>query len=367
MARTRPSSNPLRTALAVAVATPAHLLTLAVAGLGVWLLWPGSTVFQKILGVLCLLLAYTLRPALGDVKYDGARVDLKQCPETARLVHEVAATLGCAGPTRVEIATSASADLRLIGLHGRVLSLGVPLWLALNSQERLALIGHQLGHLARGDVLLHRYVDGAVQTLRRWEGFMAPYRPGFEIDPQDQILMSSSGGDAVAQNAANGIIADVVSVLVWPIRVVVTAYRRLVLMLAAPSLARDARHADDAAARVAGTAATVALLEVLLALPAIETSANRAAARRADVAGAITERMAVFDADQRQALRGGDAAVALLGHPPTLERLRLVESAERRQPAVVVGREHWAAIDKELSGAVAQQIRRLADDYLYSH
>lgn len=349
------------------LATLVHVLTLAVAALGVALLWPGTSLFQKIMGVGCLLLAYTLRPALGEAETDGTRLDLKRSPETAALIREVASTLGSAHPTRVEMTSDARADLRLTGLHGSVLSLGVPLWLALTGPERLALLGHQLGHLAHGDLLVRRYVDGAVQTLRRWEGFLAPYRPGFAVDPQDQMLTIGSGGDAVGQNAMNGLISDIVSILLWPIRVVVTGYRRAVEMLGAPSRERYALHADAAAVRVAGTDATVALLEVVLALPAVETSANRAVATRCDVAAAITARMAAFDAGQRRALRNGAASEAIEGHPPTLERLRVVESADRVESAMFVGRERWALIDGELSGPVAKQVKRLGDDYLYGH
>jgi Zn-dependent protease with chaperone function len=367
MKRPHRPGGALSTPLAVVLATAVHVLTVTVAAFGVVLLWSGTSVIVKILGVVCLLLAYTLRPTLGGAKSEGRPLDLERCPQTTAIIEEVASVIGSAVPTRVEITTTATADLRLTGLRGRVVSVGVSLWLALSGPERLALISHELGHLARGDLLMRRYVDGAEQTLRRWENFLSPYRPGFAIDPQDQILVASSGSDVVAQNAMVGIFGGIVSVLLWPFRVFVTGYRRLIQILAAPSRDGHALHADAAAVKVAGTEATIAMLEVLLALPSVETAANRAAATRQDIRASIASRMAAFDAGQRQSLRNGDGTVAIPGHRPTLERLRLVESGERAEPTVVVGREQWAAVDQEISRAVADQLRRLADNYLYSH
>jgi heat shock protein HtpX len=363
--RDRPGGR-LPTTAAVVLATPVHLLTLAVAALGVRLLWPGTPLPAKLVGVLCLVLAYALRPTLGDRKRHGSPLDLQRCPQTVALVREAAAAVGAPAPRHLELTTDPRADARLTGLTGRSLSIGTPLWLALDGPERVALIGHQLGHLVRGDVWVRRYVGGAVQTLLGWEGMLAPYRPRLEMRPEDQILAISSGSDVQSQNTSAGIIGDIVSVLLWPVRVVLAGYRRLVEMLAARSVRQEALHADVAATRAAGTDATVRLLEVLLALPAFETSANRAVSTRSDVAHAIAERMAAFDAGQRRALRNSADAPVAAGHPPTLERLRLVESAPRTEPAVRVTSERWTAVDAELSGAVAKQLKRLADDYRYA-
>ena len=359
------SGAPLRTAVAVVLATPVHLMTIAVAALGVRLLWPGTPVVAKILGLLCLALAYALRPTLGDRKARGTALDLHRCPQTLALVREVAAAVGTRAPAYVELTTDPRADARLIGMTGRSLTLGTPLWLALTGPERVALLGHELGHLARGDVWVRRYVGGAVQTLRGWEGMLAPYRPGLEMTPEDQILAASSGSDVQSQSASAGIIGDIVSVLLWPLRVLLAGYRRLVEGNAAGSVLQEALHADAAAARAAGTAAAVGLLEVLLALPAIETAANRAVSTRTDIASAVRGRMAAFDAGQRRALRNGGDAPAIADHPPTLERLRLLESAPRTAPAVEVTSERWAAVDRETTDAVARELKRLADDYRY--
>lgn len=358
------SASRLRTGGAVVLATPVHLTTLALAALGVRMLWPGTPVAAKVIGAVCLLLGYALRPSLGERRTEASSLDLKHCPETVGLVREVAAVAGTHPPGHVEVTADPRADARLIGLTGRALSIGAPLWVALSGPERVALIAHQLGHLARGDVWVRRYVGGAVQTLTGWERMLSPYRPRLEMRPEDQILALSSGSDVQSSNASAGIIGDIVSVLLWPVRVVVAGYARLIERAAAPSVRHEALHADAVAAEAAGTDAAVGLLEVVLALPAIETSANRAASNRDDVAAAIRARMTAFDASQRRAVRNG-AAAPIAGHPPTVERLQVLESAPRVAPVVRVGAERWAKIDHEMAAASARQLKRLVDELRY--
>jgi hypothetical protein len=75
--------------------------------------------------------------------------------------------------------------------------------------------------------------------------------------------------------------------------------------------------------------------------------------------------MAAFDAAQRRAVRNGRPD-PIAGHPSTAERLRLLESAPRVEPAVRVTSERWAAVDQEMAVPIAQQLKRLADDFRHA-
>jgi hypothetical protein len=73
-----------------------------------------------------------------------------------------------------------------------------------------------------------RYVRAAVHTLRRWEEMLSPYRPDLKIGAEHQVLLTASGGGRVLSHSAqSGLIADVVSLLMLPFRLLATAYRRL--------------------------------------------------------------------------------------------------------------------------------------------
>lgn len=354
------------TALAVLLATPLHLLTVAMTVLGVVLLWPDTTLFHGLLGVGCLVLAYFFRPALGDGAPDGTTVDLDRCPHTAALVREVAQAAGTRPPSRLLVTGDPRADARLSGLAGRSVTVGAPVWTALTGPERVAMVAHQVGHLRSGAVWLRRYVDGSVSTLQRWLEVVTPHRPSLPVRPEEQVMLATTGHhDALAISAAGGLFSDVVAVVLWSVRVLVRGYLRLLEHLATPSRLDQARQADLVTARVAGTGPTVGWLEVLAALPAVEATASRAASTRADVASAIATRMATYDAAQRRAVRSTAAAPVDAAHPPTGERIAAVESEPCTGPAVRVSAQQWEDIGTELAAGLAQQLRRFTDDLRY--
>lgn len=100
-----------RTWLAVVLATPVHLVVLALAVLGVWLLWPGSTWAVKVLGVLCLLVAWAVRPGLAPQGQRGglAEVFVEGATGALRRWEDLLA------PYRPDFAISAEHQMILVG------------------------------------------------------------------------------------------------------------------------------------------------------------------------------------------------------------------------------------------------------------
>lgn len=358
------------TALAVTLAVPVHLVTAAVAAAGVALLWPGTDFFQKILGVGCLLVVLALRPTPLARARDATRIDLARAPETAALVREVARVVGTAAPRRVEVTGDVRADLRVSPLGPAVVSIGAPLWLTLTGPERVALLGHELGHLSHGAGRTRRLTEGAVHTLARWETLATGGRPGPGLGPADleAEAIAVTQGRAVAAQTRNNLLGDLAALVLWPVRAAAAAYRRLILRALRPALHQQALEADRAAVRVAGPAATTALLEVLLALPGLEASIGRAAAARSDLAAAILDWRAGLDAGGRSAPAASDGARAVDdAHPATARRLAGIAgiAGTPAGAAVEVPAVRRQAIDRELADAVAVRIERLRDDYLY--
>ncbi len=61
------------------------------------------------------------------------------------------------------------------GVRGRrVLGLGLPLLVALNGQERAAVIAHEVAHDVNGDPMRGRYIEGAYRALAEMHGLLAP-------------------------------------------------------------------------------------------------------------------------------------------------------------------------------------------------
>src|SRR4029078_8210067 len=102
----------------------------------------------------------------------------------------------------------------------------------------------------------------------------------------------------------------------------------------------------------------------------IDAAANRAAmdSRRPDLGDAISERMLTFDVDERAAApRRGSADRRSIdaSHPPTVDRLLLLEYVEWSETSIVLDEGRSEQIDKELSPALEQAFKQMADAYRY--
>jgi len=109
-------------------------------------------------------------------------------------------------------------------------------------------------------------------------------------------------------------------------------------------------------------------LEVLLAAPAVEVAGSAAAVRRESLGPAIIEFRAGYDADRRAASRRrGDVEKSRIDdtHPPTMQRIRLLESIEHLAPAVTRTDEEWAAIEAEWDPTLTSQLAKLGERYRY--
>jgi len=334
---------------AAVLATAVHLVTVCFAVGGVVLLVVGNWPVRAA-GLVCLLIAFGTRPALPGRRLEqGALVvDPSRAPQLVDLVREVAVRIGAPVPTRILIIEDYNAYAALTGWRQRTLALGAPLWVSSSTDARLSLLGHELGHFAHGDVLQGRYVGSAYETLFHWADIL---RPGTHV-----VSFGNAGLDTTLAKL----------VLSLP-RAVVEAYRGLMELVAAPSGRRQELHADLASARVAGTVGAVDGLEMLLAVEAVEVTMNRVAItdRRADLDAALRAWARTYDAVARRSERHyAEASRSRIddSHPPTLERLRLVESTAET-PLVSRAPSQWEAIDAELAPYLRTALGALADSY----
>lgn len=56
----------------------------------------------------------------------------------------------------------------------RLLTIGVPLWEILTPQERIALLGHELGHYSNGDTRHGLIIGNALRSLTTWRYYVDP-------------------------------------------------------------------------------------------------------------------------------------------------------------------------------------------------
>jgi hypothetical protein len=115
------------------------------------------------------------RPRFGRVPKYATKVTPAEAPELYRLVGDVAAALSAPVPAVYVEEDVFNASASRVGLRRRpVLVLGLPLWNVLSAQQRVALLGHELGHFVNGDPRRGLLVQPAVGGLQRLDAWLVP-------------------------------------------------------------------------------------------------------------------------------------------------------------------------------------------------
>jgi heat shock protein HtpX len=224
----------------------------------------------------------------------------------------------------------------------------LPLLTALDPQERVALIAHELAHARNGDSTRSFVVGGALNTIG---------------EVYDSLM--NSGGALASSDAA--IVEWLTRGILWLLaRPVLGLYYLLRLLLLRDSQ-RAEYLADALGARVAGTAAEIRVDEKMLLAPIFETVAHRSLHEpEADFFGQL--RAAMRAVPEREFERRRQLA-RLVGtrlsatHPPTARRLELIESRRLEPGELLLSDEVSRQIDQELQPLGAILGPRIVDEY----
>lgn len=343
-------------ARAITLGASALLLTgiATIAGLGLWLVLVDFFSILTVLGLALLGVAWLLRPRvgrLGRLTEDARVIEPAAAPELFRLIGRVAEAVGAPKPDILLFDAGLNAYTTTVGLRRRrVLGIGLPLWVTLDPQERVALLGHELGHFVNGDVRRSLLTQVAGTTLG---------------------TLADTFAEGAQRRGAMGIgaIVELIEVMVsWVLCRVVLAVQLLLLAISLRDSQRAEYLADDLGARAGGSAAGVRLDDYFLAVEAIATVIRREAragnGMAAWRAAAVTARASLAARIPLLRHRSRHADVSLFAsHPPPGLR---AEMGERRpqQPAAVVLTEPVAArIDDELAVHQEWARRELASDW----
>ncbi|MFJ7204891.1 M48 family metalloprotease [Streptomyces sp. NPDC098789] len=247
-----PARGDAASLLALGIALLVHGLTLMLAVAGVLLIALGwETVVQPVAGVVLLVVAFVLRPRFGRLPRHGPALRRADAPRLFELIDEVAGVTGTTGVHAVVIDGAFNAAVTSYGpRQRRVLILGLGLWEVLAPQERVALLGHELGHFAGGDVRHGLAIGQALRTLVLWLDTLAPSR-------------------------AHSVWDSLFNVVTYLPRC--AAYGLLLLLdrLTLRAAQRAEYRADLGAARAGSTAGAVGLMERLLVAGSVEDALRR--------------------------------------------------------------------------------------------
>ncbi|GAA2114730.1 hypothetical protein GCM10009759_59210 [Kitasatospora saccharophila] len=334
-----------------------HLVSLAVLLAGVLLVagWPLGGWPARVLGVIALAVAFLLRPRLGRPERSGV-LTREAAPTLYGLVDLVSAELGT---PKVESIVVTSAFNASFGVHGlrrhRQLEIGLPLWTVLTRQQRVALLGHEIGHCVNGDSRRGVWTGSAVNALSEWHALTAPSRDN-ETNANPVVALASSAANLLLGVLHLGVRALTVLMHRLHLRSGQAAEHRADLMAARLTSPRDVQ---DALRALFNAHTLDAVLTRRRALPRAGGRAARAAAGAGpDLWETLAEAVRSVpptEVERRVRLSEREVSATDSSHPPTYLRLRLLASAPpAERPPLVLDAGRAAAIEAELAPSRAR-------------
>ncbi|MBI5367580.1 MAG: M48 family metalloprotease [Planctomycetes bacterium] len=273
-------------------------------------------------------------------------VERAQVPELYRLIDEVAAAVRAPAIHALALSGDFNACLMHVGWRRRtVLQLGLPLLAVLDPQERVALLGHELGHAVADDPLRSGMIDRALVALSSSAQDLRP--------------------DALV-SAEIGLLAIPFNVLLLGLSLMVEGLALFVLFVAAREHQRGEYRADLVAARVAGTAGALGAMARLQSVDAVLLAIQRYALRgdSGDLDAELRAAVADLPPRERERIARAERSAGIrldASHPPTAYRIELLHASPVTTPAVTLTAPANARIEAELA-ALPREIRRAAVD-----
>lgn len=327
-------------AMAYCLAVLVHASSLITFGLGLYLVVGFYPAIPAIAFGLALCgLSWLLLPVLGKVPEDVT--PQPEVPTLYAFVNDVASNLGGPPIRHIVIDETYNAAYGTVGWKREaVLWIGLPLWVALTPQERVAVLGHEIAHGVNGDSTRSTIVGSAVNTLDTWV----------------QLLRADQ--DAFARIGT------------WLLSIPVSALQVALAHL----LWRDSQKAEFLAdylgATISGTPAAMNVLVKLSLTEHFHDFLTRHIYSTSQAGQDLFQqfRKRIIDLPEREMERMRRAA-SLEGarldstHPPTAQRIAFLLAHKISEPRVVADQAIMASIDQELQLLEERLGGRLIDRY----
>ncbi|WP_425099822.1 M48 family metallopeptidase [Tropicibacter sp. S64] len=318
------------------------LIPVLLAVAGIYLAWIGFPhVLVLIVAGLLIALAVYLGPRLHRIPKDALGPD--ELPQTFALIDAVGDRL-IAPPIRYVVFDGLlNAGVSTIR-NQHVLHIGLPLWLSLPREGRIAVLAHEQAHLVNDDPRRSGLLGRALEQLDHWDALLAPdIARDWYTDEEIRV------GRGIMSDIITGAVQGVIDLL------------RFTLLRLSYVRAQHAEYLADALAmRVAGRDAMLAELDTLIGIEAVATIWRRAEPLPGESGRDFLYRIAAdcraLDPDTRAAARarGLEQKLALTDtHPPSHYRIAFLKSLEA--PAVQPFTwDKWRRVEAEIDRHVAK-------------
>jgi Zn-dependent protease with chaperone function len=350
----RPTSA---TGIAVTIAaTLVHLATvmLVIGSILAIKTWSGKYWWGWPLGIFGILLALAVRPQPLRVLrkprgLDESCLTRDKAPALFGLLDRCAAQLKAPVPDYVFVDAQFNASTRDIGLRRKkLLTLGVPLWSVLTGPERVALLGHEIGHQVNRDVTHGLWAMMARRSLAEWVKMFNPRESGFERFARRQRERSG-----LIQTLASLLTPLFVFLVCGPIFLVALGCYFWLTRLDLRCGQRAEHLADELGARLGSSAAAISLAERLALAESVDYFLRRLKSERfkGDPWPRLREYVdSIPEHEKRRRMRLDEQRGTRIDstHPANYLRRRMLAARPQLPGTIRVDDAEWTAIDAEL-------------------
>jgi Zn-dependent protease with chaperone function len=311
-----------------------------------------------VVSLVLLAVAFFIRPRFGRVPKNLILLTRTDAPELYRLLDRVADETGARRVDIVAADRRFNAAYAAVGLRRRrVVTIGLPLWNALTPQERISILGHEMGHGVNGDSRHGLVVGTALWSLARL----------YVLLERDREWEQRYPGTIVA------LLGLVLRLVKWLLRLPVAGTYLALSLLTMRAGQRAEYLADRMAAVTASPAATGDALDKLHTVE--ETLAPSVAFQAAyptkvylwSKQRELIARIPALELERRRRISAAADYRVDSSHPPTHLRVALVRELPAADPKVELTAQEAEAIEKELAPAYAKIAVELAAPYRAAH
>jgi len=272
------------------------------------------------------------------------------------LIDSVSSVVGTTPVSRVIITAHYNAAYLKDRRRRPTMEIGVPLWVVLSPQERVALLGHELGHRVNGDLRNLAFVHYALLSLMNWwHLFRSPSTPGWRRHAYARV-----DSDRGLVNLAELLLP----LVLFPVTILISALAGALELLAQRQGQRCEYLADQMSARAAGTDAAVSLTDKLLIAETCRRELVQIVRFQRGVnpwQGLATYVSALPDTEWERLRRLARMRLHRIDttHPPSALRHDFIEQLPRNHAAVVADAGQMQAINAELNAGATAAAARL--------